>query len=81
MAEVFEALFATGVERVKIDSFLDSDLDGTGTVRDSIAATAANQLLQAFGGTQGKQTAAEVGKLRARGAWLQLDKPPEDGSC
>lgn len=81
LGSVLDALIATGVARDKIDRFFAYDLDGDGSVQDQLTAAAANQLLLAFGGTAGRQTVAEVERLRRRGAWTTLDKPPSDDSC
>lgn len=80
MSEMFDALIATGADRDAIDRFLDGDTgDGT-TRRDRLAAEAANQLMNAFG-TRREQTVGGVQRLRERGAWRNLDRPPEDDGC
>jgi len=77
MATMMDLLLGTGAERQKIEAFLDSDYDGQATVRDHIAADMTNQLLQAFG-QAARKTPAEVRRIRERGGWVNLDRPPED---
>jgi hypothetical protein len=61
----------------KIESFLDADPTGSGSVRDQIAADMTNQLRSALGQT-GEQTAVEVKRIRERGAWTQLGERPRE---
>jgi hypothetical protein len=75
---VLAALQETGIAPDRIERFLDGEPDpGGGTVRDLIAADMSNQLLAALGRAPA-QTGAEVKRLRARGAWRQYDRRPED---
>ena len=46
-------------------------------VRDQIAADMTNQLLAAFGQRR-RQTPEEVRRIRERGAWVALDRPPRE---
>jgi len=73
MLELFQA---AGVARDKVESFLASDCDGV-SIRDHIAADMANDLLAAFG-QKAKQTPEEVQRLRQRGTWMRMDRPPEE---
>lgn len=68
---------ATGAGREQIVRFLAADADGQGSIQDRIAAEMANQLFGAFGGTGGDQTAEQVARLRARGAWRAYGERPE----
>jgi len=77
MATMMELFLETGAPRVKVERFLESDVDGSGAVRDMIAADMTNQLLEAFGQRQ-RQTPKEVRRIRARGAWEALDRPPRE---
>lgn len=71
-------LFITaGAAQSKVEKFLDADLKGAGTIRDQIAADMANQLLEALG-QRGRQSAAEVKRIRVRGGWTSLDRRPPD---
>jgi len=77
MAAMLGLFMATGASRDKVERFLDADVADAGTVRDAIAADMTNQLLEAFGQT-GRQTVADVRRIRARGAWVHLDRRPEE---
>jgi hypothetical protein len=78
MRGVLAALAATGIAPERIESFLNTEpRPGSGTVRDQIAADMSNQLLDALG-QRGEQSAAQVRRLRERGAWRTYDRPPED---
>ena len=77
MATMMERFVATGATREKVERFLASDPDGGGSVRDRIAADMTNQLLEAFR-QRARQTPAEVKRIRERGAWIGLDRPPRD---
>ena len=77
MGTMMELFIATGAPREKVETFLETDLDGSGTVRDQIAADMTNDLLRALGQT-GRQTPREVERVRQRGRWTMLDRrPPE----
>ncbi len=71
-----DRLVATGVAPAKIERFLDADLDGTGSVRDKLAAAMTNELLAIFGHPS-RQTAADVRHIRERGTWKLRDQRPE----
>lgn len=74
---MMELFIASGAPREKVEKFLLADLDGTGTVRDRIAADMTNDLLRAFGQAS-RQTPREVERIRQRGSWVTLDRrPPE----
>jgi hypothetical protein len=67
----------TGVAPEKIERFLNAEpAYGQGAIRDQIAADMTNQLLDALG-QGGRQTRADVKRLRERGAWKGFDRPPE----
>jgi hypothetical protein len=71
-------LFATtGVEPAKIQQFLEADPDGSGTIRDHIAASMMNDLMSALG-SDVRQTAADVKRIRQRGNWVNLDRRPTE---
>ena len=74
---MMEAFIATGASRVQVERFLDADPDGAGSIRDQIAADMTNDLLRAFG-QSARQTARDVKRLRARGAWVHLDRQPPE---
>ncbi len=67
---------STGIPYAKIERFLDADLDGTGSVRDKLAAEMTNELLAVFG-HRDRQTAADVRHIRERGAWKHRGQRPE----
>lgn len=75
LGTILELFIATGAPREKVERFLDADPDGTGSVRDQIAADMSNQLLEALG-QHGRQTALGVKRLRERGEWTQLGRRP-----
>jgi len=67
----------SGASVEEVRRFLAGDPDGDGAVQDRIAADMANQLFAAFGGTPGGQTAEQVRRLRARGAWKTFGERPD----
>ena len=77
MGTMMELFIATGAARHKVERFLETDVGGGGAVRDQIAADMTNQLLEAFGQRR-RQTPDEVRRLRERGAWQALDRPPRE---
>ena len=77
MATMMGLFLATGAPRRKVERFLESDVGGAGAVRDVIAEDMTNQLLEAFGQRR-RQTPAEVRRIRERGAWETLDRPPQE---
>lgn len=70
-------LAATGAGDDHLRDFLAADPDGQGALEDRIAAAMTNQLFESFGGTQGRQTADDVRRLRRRGTWRSYGEPPE----
>lgn len=78
MRRLLQALDHTGVEPDKIQRFLDAEpTAGGGSVRDLIAADMTNQLLDALGQPP-SQEGATVQRLRQRGDWRRLDRPPSE---
>ncbi len=77
MGTMMELFIGTGAPRRKVERFLESDVGGAGAVRDQIAADMTNQLLAAFG-QRGRKTPEEVRRIRERGAWEALDRPPRE---
>jgi len=67
-----------GATPEQVRAFLAADPDGRGALEDRIAAAMANQLFASFGGTDGRETAEQVRRLRQRGAWKTYGEPPED---
>ena len=76
MSTLMELFIATGAAPAQVERFLDADLDGSGAVRDHIAASMTNQLMAALGQTA-RQSAADVRRIRDRGNWVTLDRRPE----
>ena len=74
---MLDFLAATGVPRHAIERFLEADPDGRGSVRDQIAADMTNQLLEALG-QRGRQSVADVKRIRERGGWTALDRRPRE---
>lgn len=78
MRRMLQALDETGLEPDTIQRFLEAEpTPGGGTVRDLIAADMANQLLDALGQPPSQKGAA-VQRLRQRGDWRHLDRPPSE---
>jgi hypothetical protein len=77
MGTMMDAFIASGAARAQIEKFLEADPDGTGSVRDQIAADMTNQLLGALG-QRHRQTPQTVRRLRERGAWTTLDRRPRE---
>lgn len=78
MRRLLQALDHTGVDAGKIQRFLEAEpAPGGGTVRDLIAADMTNQLLDALGQPPSQEGGA-VQRLRQRGDWRRLDRPPPE---
>jgi hypothetical protein len=77
MGTMMDLFIASGAPRGKIENFLDADPEGTGAVRDQIAAAMANDLLRALG-QSGRQTPRDVERIRQRGGWSALDRRPRE---
>ncbi len=77
LASLLSHLAATGAPQEHIERFLTADPLGNGSLRDQIAADMTNQLLSALG-QRGRQTAADVKRIRERGAWVGLDRRPRE---
>jgi hypothetical protein len=75
---ILDLLLATGAPRAHIEAFLAADPEGAGSIRDQIVADMSNELLQAFG-QPSRQSAAEVKRIRERGAWSRYGGRPPDG--
>jgi hypothetical protein len=74
---MMDAFIASGAAQAQIEKFLEADPEGTGSIRDQIAADMTNQLLGALG-QRNRQTPQTVRRLRERGAWRTFDRrPPE----
>jgi hypothetical protein len=76
LSQTLDLMIATGAPPPRIEAFLAYEPVGAGTIRDQIVADMTNQLAHALGQTR-VQTAADVKRLRERGAWQGLDKRPE----
>jgi hypothetical protein len=74
---MIELFTATGVDMGQIERFLDAEIDAAGTVRDHIAASMMNDLMSALG-SDVRQTAADVKRIRERGNWTNLDRRPTE---
>ena len=77
MLTMMELFIGSGAPRHKVERFLEADVGGAGAVRDQIAADMTNQLLSAFG-QRDRKTPEEVRRIRARGAWVSLDRRPRE---
>ena len=77
MRTMMDLFIGTGVPVRKVERFLDSDVGGAGAVRDQIAADMTNDLLAALG-QRHRQTPEAVRRIRERGAWTLLDRPPRE---
>jgi len=67
LSQLLDHFIATGVPRAKIETLLAADPDGAGSIRDQVTADMTNRLLADMGVTP-RQTAADVRRLRERGA-------------
>jgi hypothetical protein len=77
MRVLLAALRGSGVGSDKVERFLAAEpAPGAGAIRDQIAADMTNQLLEALG-QGGRQTSAEVKRLRVRGLWRTYGRRPE----
>ncbi len=74
---MMQLLVDTGIATEKIERFLEADPNGSGSIRDQIAADMTNDLMQALGNDT-RQTAADVKRLRERGNWSSLDRRPTE---
>jgi hypothetical protein len=77
MGAMMDAFVASGVSQEQVEKFLNADPDGSGPIRDQIAAEMTNQLMEALG-RPSRQSAADVKRIRERGGWLGLDRRPRE---
>ena len=76
MRRLLAALRATGASADHIERFLDAEpRRGAGTIRDLMAATMTNQLLDALG-QRPTQSGSDAKRLRERGSWRDYDRRP-----
>ncbi len=76
MRRLLDALVATGATPEHIERFLDAEPRlGQGTIRDLMAATMANQLLDALGQAP-TQSGTDAKRLRERGTWRDYGRRP-----
>lgn len=61
--ELLDALLATEVDGEKIERFLDTDVDGTGSINDQVTARMTNQIMGSLG-QPSHMTAPDVKKVR-----------------
>ena len=66
LSQLLDRFIAAGIPRPKIEAVLASDPDGEGALRDRITADMTNRLLADMG-VAGRQTAADVKRLRDQG--------------
>jgi len=77
LSGILDRLIATGASQAQIETFLDAEREGGGSVRDQIVADMTNHLMGALGQSSG-QRAADVKRIRARGGWRRYDQRPEE---
>jgi hypothetical protein len=75
LPDVLDKLAATGASPEQIELFLAADPDGQASIRDHLVADLTNELMGALGQT-GRQTAADVKRVRERGNWIGYDQRP-----
>ena len=61
--EILDSLLATEAPTAKIESFLDRDLDGRGSINDQLTARMTNQVMGSLG-QPSQMTSVEVKKVR-----------------
>ena len=67
----------TGLPREKIETFMNADPYGSGSIKDQITAAMSTELLGAMG-IRVQQTAQDVKHLREKGVWQRMDEKPEE---
>ena len=77
MSAMMEGFVQTGASHAKIETFLDADPFGRGSVRDQIAADMTNDVMEALGRRQ-RQSVDDIKRIRARGNWIGLDQRPRE---
>lgn len=77
LPQFLDLFIETGLSRQKIEAFLDSDLNGEGSVKDHILADMSTQLLGAMG-VNARQSAEDVKRLRERGIWRGMGERPKE---
>lgn len=61
--ELLDSLLATGISPEKVEKFLDTDLDGTGSINDQITARMTNEVMAGLG-QPSHMTARDVKKVK-----------------
>lgn len=61
--EILDTLLATGVPTTRIESFLDKDLNGQGSINDQLTARMTNQVMGSLG-QPSQMTSVDVKKVR-----------------
>jgi hypothetical protein len=78
LTQFLDLLIDAGMERERIEAALAGDLDGQGALRDRLTADMANRMLADMG-VAGRQTAADVKRLReSGGAGASTTRPAGD---
>ena len=78
LTQFLDLLIDAGIARERIEAALAGDPDGGGALRDRLTADMANRMLADMG-VAGKQTAADVKRLReSGGAGASTTRPASD---
>ncbi len=77
LLQFLDICIETGLPREKIETFMNADPYGRGSVKDQITAAMSTELLGAMG-IRVQQTAQDVKHLREKGAWQRMDEKPEE---
>ncbi len=70
--EFLDRLLATGVDPARVEKFLDTDIDGSGSLNDQITARMTNQIMGSLG-QPSHMTSVDVKKVRDD---IASGKPP-----
>ncbi len=76
LLQFLDACIETGLPRKKIETFMNADPYGSGSIKDQITADMSTELLSAMG-MRVQQTARDVKRLREKNAWQRMDEKPE----
>lgn len=75
--QLLDLFIQTGLPREKIETFLQADPRGKGSVKDRILADMSTELLGAMG-VHAPQSAQDVKRLREKGEWQNMGERPQE---
>lgn len=77
LLQFLDFFIETGLSQEKIETFLDADPRGGGSIKDRILADMSTELLGAMG-VSAQQRAEDVKRLREKGNWRGMGERPKE---